>query len=178
MPRVAMVIQRYLPHVGGAERQIQQLAPRLRAECDELEAFNIPASLNHGDLHDGNVLVGTGRTIFFDWGDCSLTHPFISLRTVFVSIENSLELADYTFSPEMAELRDLYLEPWTRFAPREKLRAAADLARRVAPIVGALGWHMVIATANDAAREKYAAPVPELLQEYLQLEDRHSQRPG
>jgi glycosyltransferase involved in cell wall biosynthesis len=26
-----MVIQRYLPHVGGAERQLQQLAPRLRA---------------------------------------------------------------------------------------------------------------------------------------------------
>lgn len=30
MPRVAMIIQRYLPHVGGAERQLQQLAPRLR----------------------------------------------------------------------------------------------------------------------------------------------------
>lgn len=31
MAQVAMVIQRYLPHVGGAERQLQQLAPRLRA---------------------------------------------------------------------------------------------------------------------------------------------------
>lgn len=31
MPRVAMLIQRYYPHVGGAERQIQRLAPRLRA---------------------------------------------------------------------------------------------------------------------------------------------------
>ena len=31
MPRVAMLIQKYYPHVGGAERQIQQLAPRLRA---------------------------------------------------------------------------------------------------------------------------------------------------
>lgn len=31
MPRVAMVIQRYLPHLGGAERQLQQLAPRLCA---------------------------------------------------------------------------------------------------------------------------------------------------
>lgn len=29
MRRVAMVIQRYLPHVGGAEKQLQQLAPRL-----------------------------------------------------------------------------------------------------------------------------------------------------
>jgi glycosyltransferase involved in cell wall biosynthesis len=31
MKRVVMLIQRYLPHVGGAERQLQQLAPRLRA---------------------------------------------------------------------------------------------------------------------------------------------------
>jgi glycosyltransferase involved in cell wall biosynthesis len=31
VPRVAMVIQRYLPHLGGAERQLKQLAPRLRA---------------------------------------------------------------------------------------------------------------------------------------------------
>src|SRR5215216_6938368 len=31
MARVAMVIQRYLPHLGGAERQLQQLAPRLGA---------------------------------------------------------------------------------------------------------------------------------------------------
>ena len=30
MPRVAMIIQRYLPHIGGAEKQLQQLAPRLR----------------------------------------------------------------------------------------------------------------------------------------------------
>src|SRR6266498_3100420 len=31
MARVAMVIQRYLPHLGGAERQLQQLSPRLYA---------------------------------------------------------------------------------------------------------------------------------------------------
>lgn len=37
MKRVAMVIQRYLPHVGGAERQLQQLAPRLRAHGFEIE---------------------------------------------------------------------------------------------------------------------------------------------
>lgn len=36
MALVAMVIQRYLPHVGGAERQLQQLAPRLRALGYEL----------------------------------------------------------------------------------------------------------------------------------------------
>lgn len=36
MPRVAMVIQRYLPHQGGAERQLKQLAPLLRARGFDL----------------------------------------------------------------------------------------------------------------------------------------------
>jgi len=36
MPRVAMLIQKYYPHVGGAERQIQQLAPRLQARGFEV----------------------------------------------------------------------------------------------------------------------------------------------
>jgi glycosyltransferase involved in cell wall biosynthesis len=31
MPRIAMLIQKYYPHVGGAERQIQRLVPRLQA---------------------------------------------------------------------------------------------------------------------------------------------------
>jgi glycosyltransferase involved in cell wall biosynthesis len=39
MKRVAMLIQRYLPHVGGAERQLQQLAPRLRAQGFEIHVI-------------------------------------------------------------------------------------------------------------------------------------------
>jgi glycosyltransferase involved in cell wall biosynthesis len=36
MPRVAMVIQRFYPHVGGAEIQLQQLAPRLQLRGFEI----------------------------------------------------------------------------------------------------------------------------------------------
>ena len=36
MPRIAMLIQKYYPHVGGAERQIQQLVPRLQARGFEV----------------------------------------------------------------------------------------------------------------------------------------------
>jgi len=36
MPRVAMLIQKYYPHVGGAEMQIQRLAPRLQARGFEV----------------------------------------------------------------------------------------------------------------------------------------------
>jgi glycosyltransferase involved in cell wall biosynthesis len=39
MPRVAMLIQKYYPHVGGAERQIQRLAPRLQTRGFEVSVI-------------------------------------------------------------------------------------------------------------------------------------------
>lgn len=91
--------------------RVQQLAVPFGHICAELADFGIPETLNHGDFHDGNVLLRGGRVTLFDWGDASVTHPFVSLRTFFVSIENSLELEDYSFTPEMTALLHLYLEP-------------------------------------------------------------------
>jgi len=61
--------------------QIQDLTPRFQQLVTDLTAFGIPDSLNHGDFHDGNVLLKNGRITFFDWGDADVTHPFVSLRT-------------------------------------------------------------------------------------------------
>ncbi len=88
---------------------MQELAPRFAQICDELAAFGIPETLNHGDFHDGNVLVKNGRITLFDWGDGCVAHPFVSLRTFFVSIENSLKLEDYAFTPEMAALASIFI---------------------------------------------------------------------
>ena len=100
-------------------RQLQDLTPRFKQICTDLVSFGIPESLNHGDFHDGNVLLKNGRITFFDWGEASVTHPFVSLRTFFVSIEISLKLDDYSFTPEMAALLDLYLEPWSNLYQRK-----------------------------------------------------------
>lgn len=40
----------------------------------------VPPTLQHDDLHDANVFVSGNRHRFFDWGDASVAHPFISLR--------------------------------------------------------------------------------------------------
>lgn len=151
-------------------KRLLELKPRFAQVCADLAGCGIPESLNHGDFHDGNVLLRDGRVTFFDWGDCNLTHPFISLRTVFVSIETSLQLEDYAFTPEMAALLDLYLEPWGRFAGRETLLAAFQLSRCVAPIVGALGWEPVVRSVEGDGGEKYGHILPSLLQEFLLYE--------
>ena len=151
-------------------RRLLDLAPRVTELCKQLAEYNIPETLNHGDLNDGNVLVRDGQPIFIDWGDSCVSHPFYSLRTVLVSAESSLGLEEN--SPELQPLRDAYLEPWTRYASRDDLPAALDLAGRLASINGALTWHRLVSRLEGQAREDYAEPVPALLQEFLEAEMR------
>jgi hypothetical protein len=146
---------------------LKALTPRFTQICEELAAFGIPASLNHGDFHDGNVLRQNGRITFFDWGDAKISHPFVSLRTCFVSIEIALELADYAFTPEMAALLDRYLAPWQRFASKEKLLAAYRYSKSVAAIITAFSWHQTITHLQPPFRADYEWILPEVWKEFM-----------
>jgi len=148
-------------------QQLQNLTLRFQQICDDLSAFGIPDSINHGDFHDGNVLLKNGRITFFDWGDASVTHPFVSLRTLFVSIEIALQLDDYAFTPEMSGLLDRYLEPWQKFASKEALLKAYSISKPVAAIVKALAWHQTISRLDGSLRDEYIHIVPEVLREFL-----------
>jgi len=148
-------------------QQLKNLTPRFKQICSDLAAFGIPDSLNHGDFHDGNVLLKNGRVTFFDWGDASVTQPFVSLRTFFVSIEISLKLDDYAFTPEMSQLLDRYLEAWQAYGSKEALRSAHRLSKPIASIASALSWHQTISRLDGALRAEYAWIVPELLREFL-----------
>jgi hypothetical protein len=148
-------------------QQVEDKAPRLEEICQRLAAYGIPESINHGDFHDGNVLVKDGRITFFDWGDGDVTHPFVSLRTFFVSIEIALDLEDYAFTPEMANLLDIYLEPFQKFTSKEDLLKAYQLSKPVASVVKSLAWHTTISRMSEDLRKEYARIVPALMQEFL-----------
>lgn len=149
-------------------RRLLDLFPRVAELCDELATHDIAETLNHGDLNDANVLLNGGRSVFLDWGDACISHPFYSLRTVLVSAEISLELEEN--APELHPLRDAYLEPWTHYESRQELLRAIDLSSRLASINGALTWHRLVSRLEGQPREEYAEPVPALLQEFLDAE--------
>jgi aminoglycoside phosphotransferase (APT) family kinase protein len=151
-------------------QQLQALTPRFEQLCKELAAFGIPASLNHGDFHDGNVLVKEGRITFFDWGDADVTHPFVSVRTWFVSMEIALGLDDYVPpTPEMSQLLERYLAAWQAYGEMEALWSAYQLSRPVASIVKALQWHHSITHMEEVVRGEYAWIVPEVLREFMHI---------
>jgi hypothetical protein len=153
-------------------RRVQGLPGRFAEICNDLAAFGIPESVNHGDFHDGNVLVKDGRITLFDWGDGNITHPFVTLRTFFVSIEIALELDDYSFTPEMQVLLQRYLKPWRRFASEADLLAAFPLSRCAATIVKALSWHQTVSRLEGPLRQEYAYIVPALMREFMVYESK------
>jgi hypothetical protein len=115
------------------------IQPLLRA-CDELSASPIPASIQHDDLHDGNVFAD-GR--FFDWGDASVQHPFGVLLVCMRVAADKLGVQDG--DPKLEPLREAYLQPWSQLAPRAQLLREAQLAMHVAKVSRALSWQRSLA---------------------------------
>jgi len=145
--------------------RLRSLLPDFRRLCGELGAHGIPETLQHDDLHDGNVFVDDGRVLFFDWGDSCVSHPFHTLVVTLRVLAYKLELEPG--SAELARVRDAYLEPFTRYAPRDELVAAARLALQTGTVGRALAWHRFVSPREPEFRPEDAEAVPWGLKQFL-----------
>ena len=100
--------------VGGLAPDVRE---RVRADwaryaerCGRLADGGVPATLQHDDLHDANVFVSGNRHRFFDWGDASVSHPFLSLLVALRMAGQALALPNG--HPVLLRLRDSYLDVW------------------------------------------------------------------
>jgi aminoglycoside phosphotransferase (APT) family kinase protein len=146
-------------------QRLHDLKPLIKQKCEELATYPIPQSLHHGDLHDGNIFHNGEHYLFLDWGDCSFSHPFFSLRTAYVSAEIRLELEDY--SPKLHRLRDAYLLGWREFGTEEQLLAAFGLAEELWALSSALIWYRSITSLDEASQAEFVHVIPSLAQEFL-----------
>ena len=121
------------PHQVSEEEMasFQQLIPRLEELCERLAGYAVPLSLNHGDLHSGNILATQSTCVLLDWaGFIGRTHPFFCLAVVFE------ELRD----PQIREQAlDAYLPTWTVYEPMNRLREAVRLALPLGIFSGMVG---------------------------------------
>ena len=62
--------------------RLREAVPEVARMCRQLAAYGIPETIQHDDLHDGNVFVRDGRYVVFDWGDACVSHPFHRHRFV------------------------------------------------------------------------------------------------
>ncbi|MFF5175578.1 phosphotransferase [Micromonospora sp. NPDC000089] len=131
-------------------------------DCRRLAGYGVPATVQHDDLHDGNIFVTGDGYRFFDWGDASIAHPFGTLLVTLRAVAAGFGLPPD--APELGRLREAYLEAWTDRYDRADLREAAALATRVTALSRALSWRRALDTA-DPERAGYAEAVPGWLQE-------------
>ncbi|MFC4018630.1 aminoglycoside phosphotransferase family protein [Micromonospora sp. GCM10011542] len=143
-------------------RWLRAELPAYAERCRRLAEMGIPATVQHDDLHDGNVFAGPDGYRYFDWGDASVAHPFGTLLVTLRSIRYATELA--ADDAALDRLRDGYLEPWTDRYDRRTLVEAAELAVGLGPVSRALSWRRALDTA-DPARAEYAEAVPGWLAE-------------
>ena len=134
--------------------------------CERLADSGIPASVQHDDLHDANVFVGDGRHRFFDWGDASVAHPFLSLLVPLRVAARALEVP--SGDAVLLRLRDAYLEAWSGYGSPAELREQADLALRVAPLPRAMTWRRILRGVHPEERAEWRDAVPGWAAEYLE----------
>ncbi len=138
--------------------ELRGLGARIAALCAELDAFGLPLSVDHGDLHSGNVLAPGDGCVFFDWHEAAVTHPFLSMVVVMRSVAHSHGLEPG--GAAAARLRAAYLAPWARFGGQSALQSALDLALRVGPLTRALAWTRVLRGLPPPEQGEWAEYVP------------------
>jgi Phosphotransferase enzyme family len=146
--------------------ELRRRSGSFAAECADLAAYEIPETIQHDDLHDGNVFVKDGRYVFFDWGDSCVSQPFTTMTVTLRALAWRLELEPG--GPWAARLRDAYLEPWRGFGSRHELEAAFALAYAVGTVARALAHHRMLAPREPDTRGEDAESVPYGLRLWLE----------
>ena len=132
--RFEWMLAHELPLDDAEIARLRATSSRFAARCAELAAAGVPETVQHDDLHMGNIAERDGRWRIIDWGDSSIAHPFFSLLATFVHLEEigKLDRSD----PWFPRLRDAYLEPWGG----SRLVQAFDLAYGIARVAWAVAW--------------------------------------
>jgi hypothetical protein len=130
--RLGVLPDRYAELVEDAqfEQRYRDAVPRVREMAEELATYGVTETLQHDDLHDGQVFVRGDRQLILDWGDAVISHPFFTLS---VTLEGGVAwgLDDVENAVDIAPLIAGYLR---RYDPdRPELVEAVPLALR-------LGW--------------------------------------
>jgi hypothetical protein len=145
------------------ERTLREVVPQLLVWNSELGI--VPDTIQHDDLHDGQVFLRDRHYRILDWGDAVVSHPFYSMSVLERSVAYTLKLKPG--SREVTRLRDLYLEPFTKFASARELRASYSIAIRLGWISRALSWASVVPDLSPAKKREERGDVPRSLGRFL-----------
>lgn len=118
--------------------ELHALFPQFKQLCEALMILEIPQTLEHGDFHDNNILVQDHDLTINDWGDASITHPFLSCVAFLDSARRHHGLIEN--SEKYQVLVKAYLDRWRIFNDQKTLNRAFDGAKVLYHFIFALSF--------------------------------------
>jgi hypothetical protein len=161
LPVVADAYEPFFERDHGLEPEevarLLALAPHFRELCSELDALQLPASVQHDDLHQWNVFVRGERVALHDWGDSSVAFPLWSWLKPYFAVVDA--------GGDLESLRAAYLTPWFEFVPEQEVRPALEAAVPT----GLFPYALQIRRQYDAtqAHSDYGTYLPQRLRQLL-----------
>ncbi|MEM6839419.1 MAG: aminoglycoside phosphotransferase family protein [Cyanobacteria bacterium P01_C01_bin.120] len=148
--------------------QVLATLPTLERFCQRLSASVYAATVDHGDLHTGNVLVEGDRLRICDWGDACVTHPFCSLLPLVATAMGN----HFSSVAGVAEndLIQTYLQTWQSFSPRHILKVEMQQALCLGLVLRALDIAYMLQSADDASVKRWSPFVAQYLVQWVQIE--------
>ncbi|MFI7680795.1 phosphotransferase [Actinophytocola sp. NPDC049390] len=142
---------------GDPLDEVRAMRPAYAQWCARLAASPVPASIDHNDLHPGNVFADGDHIRFYDWGDAVVAHPFASMLLPAAGVRRRLGVGPDDAA--VRRIRDAYLEVWSDLAPHRELVAELELACWVGKVARTLVWDRALRMqGHDQAREFADAP--------------------
>jgi len=123
---------------------LHELYPRFLFMCELLSGYKIPATLDHCDFHDNNVLVGNNANdiTIIDWGETVITHPFFSLITFLNTAARRYNLKET--DKIYVKLQSVCFENWGDILPKNDLSEVILLAKKLWSIYSAFGFYRLM----------------------------------
>ena len=127
--------QTKIPPPALSRQELSLLKLRIQDSLTLLEELRIPNTLGHLDLNPWNIIVRADRSVFVDWAEAYVGHPFFSFQYLLEHFRR----ADVASAELESRLMEAYQEPWGNLLPAELVAEALTLAPLVAVFAYAVG---------------------------------------
>jgi hypothetical protein len=117
------MLARPLPLEDTARARLRAFVREFAVLCDALSSAGPAETIQHDDLHGGNVYADHLAYRILDWGDACVSHPFLTWFVTFIHLDESRATVE--------RLRDAYLEAWG--GGGAAVRDAFAIAERLGP---------------------------------------------
>ncbi|MEM7595876.1 MAG: phosphotransferase, partial [Cyanobacteria bacterium P01_A01_bin.83] len=150
--------------------KLYKLVPYLKSLCSQLEDYNIPQTLVHGDLHLHNVAYNNGKYLLFDWTDACITHPFFDLFELFLTARDNswwTSIQSWWRKPTLKRLQNAYLSQWLEYESASRLLEAWKLAQPLCALHHAVTYQYIIANLEPRSKNEFAHALPSFITEFI-----------